>query len=91
MVHKGIVAVAKIIIALGISLIVWGLVVGYDGLDGKSYVKEKLWEGINNGYATVLLRETDSLGYGYTERFTSVWDTVNSGVEYTDSRCTVSV
>ena len=87
MVKSNLWRIAKIVIALGVSLIAWTLIVGLQGLDGPSIVKENLWYGMSKSYANIIVSDTDGMGYGYAIRLSDTWNSVNNGVAYTDSRC----
>lgn len=82
MTRKMLIYIAGIIIALGISAIMFTLIVGVNGLDGPSFVKEQLWKGINNTYTQVYTNNTESLGYGNLQRSNTVWEGINNGVAY---------
>lgn len=68
----------KIVIALGISMTVWLLVVGTDGLGGPSILKQNIWSGVSTAYNNLLIEKTDRYGYGYGERTEIVWDSCAS-------------
>lgn len=89
MVRRALWKIGVLLLALGVSLIIWTMIVGLEGLDGPSIVKEMLWDGISDGYKNTIVSDTDTLGYGYTQRLSETWASVNNGVAYTDTRCTM--
>ena len=65
--------ILKIVVALGVSLIIWTLVVGTDGLGGPSVLKKGVWNGVSTAYSTLIVEKTDNYGYGYDTRTAIVW------------------
>lgn len=64
----------KIVVVLGISIIVWTLVVGTDGVNGRSVLKQNIWNGVSTAYSNLLIEKTDNYGYAYGNRTTVVWN-----------------
>lgn len=84
-VSEAVAYIFKIVVAVGISLTVWLLVVGSDGLGGKSALKEGVWDGLSNAYSNLLIEKTDNYGYGYGARTQVIWDSCTS-VQVQDTR-----
>lgn len=66
--------VLRIVAVLGVTIVIWTIVVGTDGLDGQSVLKESIWEGVQATYSTLVVEKTDNYGYGYAQRTKLVWN-----------------
>lgn len=60
------------------TIVVWTLVIGVDGLGGQSVLKEGIWHGVQTAYSTLVVEKTDNYGYGYAQRTSTVWNSCNA-------------